>query len=442
MFHRRRRIVAVSLAFVLAGALAACSGGDPSAPGADAQGEAVELEFWNPETDAGVVSVLESMIAKYESDHPDVKVNLVTVPWSDIYTKWQTALQGGNAPDVTIGSAAFAASLQAQGVLQPLNEVVDAIGGEDAWSDTASSLVEMTKTPEGDHFALPFSNNAVVLWYNKPMLEAAGLEPPQTWDELEAAAAAMTHDDQYGILIPSSTSQVTTQSVYSLIRSNGGDLVARDDPETVIFDSPETVEALEFYASLAKYSPPGSGGYDRPEAQAAMTTGKLGMFIYGSWMQAALDAAGPEVAEQFGVVPVPSNGDGAGAFMGNTTLLSFNTSDHPEEARDFITYLLEPEAYEDFIVVNPSSFIPVIDAVHESESYRTNEKVVAIEDLLDAVRTTLPDSWVFGLPSPHAGEWEGLNLIAQAATAIIEQGEDPQVAATRIADEMRQSIGD
>ncbi|GEN81600.1 ABC transporter substrate-binding protein [Actinotalea fermentans] len=434
MPRRTRKYLAVSLALSLTGVLAGCSGAE------SADSDAIELEFWNPEADEAVISVLETMIEKYEAENPNVNVNLVTVPWSDIFTKWQAALQGGNAPDVTLGSAAFAASLQEQGVLLPLNDVVEAIGGEEAWADTASSLVELSKTPDGEYFALPYSTNSVVLWYNKPMFEAAGLQPPTTWDELEAAAAALTHDDQYGILIPSSKSYVTTQSLYSMILANGGDLVDRNDPDTVTFDAPEAVEALEFYSSLAQYSPPGAGGYDRPEAQAAMTTGKLGMFVYGSWMQGALEAAGADVAEQFGAVPVPSNG-GAGAFMGNVSLYAFNTTEHPEEARDFLAYLLDPQAYEQFVLINPASFVPVIDAVHESETYQTNEKVVAAGELLAAVGTTLPDAWVFGLPNPHAGEWESLNLVAQAATAVIEQGEDPQAAATRIADEMRESIG-
>jgi len=433
MPRRLTKYIAVSIGLSLAAVLSGC-GSSGSADGK------IELEIWNPETDEAETAVFEKMIEAYEGDHPDVTVNLVTIPWADIYTKWQTALQGGNAPDATIGSAAFAATFQAQGVLEPLNDVVDAIGGEGAWADSASSLVELSKTPEGDYFSLPFVNNSVVLWYNKPMLEAAGLEPPTTWDELEAAAAAMTHDDQYGILIPSSTSQVTTQSLYSLILSNGADLVDRDDPNTVTFDAPASVEALAFYGSLAQYSPPGSGGYDRPEAQAAMTTGKLGMFIYGSWMQSALEAAGPDVADQFGVVPVPSNNGEGGAFMGNLTLFSFAGSEHPEETKELLSYMYDPTNYEEFVLLNPSAFIPVLDEVQNSESYLDNERVAVQAELLDAVTTSLPHAWVFGLPNSHAGEWEGLNLIAEAATAVIEQGEDPQTAATRIADEMRDSI--
>lgn len=441
MPRRTKKYLAAAVVLSVGAVLTGCTAGSSSNTddGGDGGGN-VELEMWNPETDEAQIAVTEKMIAAFEADNPGVTVKLVTIPWSDIYTKWQTALQSGNAPDATIGSATFAASFQEQGVLEPLNDVVDAIGGEDAWADTTSSFVELCKTEDGDYFTLPYVHNSVVLWYNKPMLEAAGIEPPTTWDELEAAAAAMTHDDQYGILIPSSTSMVTSQGLYSFIASNGGDLVDPENPDTVTFDEPEAVEALEFYGSLAQYSPPGSGAYDRPEAQAAMTTGKLGMFVYGSWMQSALDAAGPEVAEQFGVVPVPSNDGEGGAFMGNLSLFAFSDSEHPEETKEFLSYMYDPELYEEYVLLNPSAFIPVLAEVQESETYRGNERVAAQSELLAAVTAALPYARIYGLPNAHAGEWEGLNLVAEAATAVIEQGEDPQTAATRIADEMRETI--
>jgi multiple sugar transport system substrate-binding protein len=406
--------------------------------GSSADGK-TELQLWNPETDPAEVAVFQSVVKDYEKDHPKVKVKLVTIPWSDIYQKWQTSLAAGNAPDATIGSVSFAASFQQQGALAPLDDVVKTIGGPSVWADSASSLVELSKV-KGSYYTLPLVHNSVVLWYNKAMLQAAGLQPPKTWAELEAAAKAMTHGDQYGILIPSSTSQVTNQSLYSLILANGGDVVDRTNPNTVTFDSQKSVEALDFFSKLAKYSPPGAGGYDRPEAQAAMSTGKLGMFIYGSWMESALEAAGPEVAKNFGVVPVPTNNGGGGAFMGNLSVFAFKSSKHPKETKELLSYLYDPKRYEKLVLVNPASFFPVLKAVQQSNTYKRNPKVVAIAPLADAVAATLPKAWIFGLPNPHAGEWEGLNLIAEAATAVIQQHQDPQTAAKQVADKMRSSI--
>ena len=83
-----------------------------------------------------------------------------------------------------------------------------------------------------------------------------------------------------GVLMTSSKSHVTQHTFYSLMLSNGADIVDREIGEKVIFDSPETAETLKFYKELAQYSPPGASGYDRPEAQAAMTTGKIAMFSF------------------------------------------------------------------------------------------------------------------------------------------------------------------
>jgi multiple sugar transport system substrate-binding protein len=171
-----------------------------------------------------------------------------------------------------------------------------------------------------------------------------------------------------------------------------------------------------------------------------MTTGKLGMFIYGSWMKSALEAAGPDVAQKFGAVPVPTNNGGGGAFMGNLSMFQFKSSKHPQETKDLLSYFYDPKRYEKLVLVNPASFYPVLKATQESPTYKNNEKVVANKDLNQAVTTTLPKAWIFGLPNPHAGEWEGLNLIAEAATSVIQQGQTPQDAAKQVTDKMKATI--
>src|SRR5262249_19820621 len=155
-----------------------------------------------------------------------------------------------------------------------------------------------------------------------------------------------------GILMTSSKSYVTQHTFYSLMLSNGADIIDRTTGQKIIFDSPETVETLKFYKELAQYSPPGAGGYDRPEAQAAMTTGKIAMFIYGSWLGGPLNEAG--VLQQFGVAPVPHN-KGKGAFMGNLTLIAFKAAKHKAEGKMFLAYLMKDENYVRYLLTDPAS---------------------------------------------------------------------------------------
>src|SRR4051794_18728459 len=107
MPRRTRKYIAASIALAIGVVVTGCSN---SGSGSSSSGGKIELEFWNPETDAAEVAVFNKIISAYEADNPKVNVKLVTIPWSDIYAKWQTALQSGKAPDATIGSTSFGAS--------------------------------------------------------------------------------------------------------------------------------------------------------------------------------------------------------------------------------------------------------------------------------------------------------------------------------------------
>jgi multiple sugar transport system substrate-binding protein len=434
---RRRATIMVATVAVVVGLLAA---GIAPVTGQSDGSEVVTIDVWNPETGEAVLAALDEMATKFEAENPNIQVNLVTVPWGDIYPKWQAALEAGDPPEVSISSAAYAATLNEQGVLEPLDDVVANLGGDGVWAPTAASFVDMAKK-DGSYFQLPFVQNSVLLWYNKQLLADAGIEPPTNWDELRAAAESLTKDGVYGILVTGSKSHVTQHGLYSLMLSNGGDIVDRETGETVIFDQPETVEALDFYADLAQFSPPGSMGYDRPEAQAAMTTGRIAMFIYGSWLGGALQEAGTDVFDQFGVVPVPVNQGPGGSFMGNATLVGFKDADQVEAGKRFLEFMMRDDNYVKWLVADPTSYIPVTAGAQQSPEYLDNEKVKMSQHVIDAAYAGLPNAWVYGLPNPHAGEIEGQNIIAEAAANVLA-GMDAQAAATQAADEIRAIIGE
>jgi multiple sugar transport system substrate-binding protein len=287
---------------------------------------------------------------------------------------------------------------------------------------------------------LPYVHNAVVLWYVKDLLKKAGLAVPQTWPDLLAAAKALTKDGVYGILMTSSKSYVTQHTFYSLMLSNAADIVDRETGNKVIFDSPETVETLKFYKELAQYSPPGAGGYDRPEAQAAMTTGRIAMFIYGSWLGGALTEAGQDVLAQFGVAPVPHN-KAKGAFMGNLTLIVFKAAKHKNEAKKFLEYLMRNENYVRYLLNDPASYGPVTQRAKDDPAYNNSPQFKAVQNIIEAFEAELPNAWVYGMPNPHAGELEGLNIIADVVGRVVLDNVAPEKAAKDGAAKIQELIG-
>jgi multiple sugar transport system substrate-binding protein len=396
-----------------------------SSPHALAQNKAV-VDFWNPDTGEDSVKALETTIASFESEHPNTKINLVNIPWGEIFTKWQTGIQSGDVPDVSIASATFSGSFQTQNALEPLDDVISELGGDSAFAPSARTLLSLCKI-DNSYWAVPYTVNSVLLWYRKDLLAKAGIPVPKTWDELLNAAKQLTKNGVYGMLITSSKSYVTAQAFYSFMLSNGADIVDRQTGKTVIFDSPATVEAMKFYKELAKYSPPGASGYDRPQAQAAMTTGRIAMFVYGSWLGGPLYLAGPNVFETFAVAPVPTN-KGKGAFMGNLDLVVFKNAKHKTEAKEFIKYLLKDENYSRYCLSDPSSYGPVTASVQNSENYRNSPKVQAVKSVIDAVQQELPYAWVYGMPNPHAGQIEGLNILPDVVGHVLLENQPAESA--------------
>lgn len=395
------------------------------------------LHFWNPEDSAEAIGMLDKMVATFEASHPGVKVELTTIPWGDIYSKWMTAIESGTTPDVSIASAAYARSLYAIGALAPITDVVP----EGFFADSAKSFVNVHTAEDGELVGMPFVQNCVVLWYRKSSFEKQGLKVPETWEEMLDCAKQLTHDGKYGMLLTASRSHITQQCFYSLIAANGGEITDHETGTQNLFNSPENVETLKYYADLAQFTPPGSLGYERADAESAMATGLIDMFVYGSWLGGALLANAPEVYADFAVAPVPGHNGHRGSNMGNLDLVVFKNSPNTELAKEFVMFLMENENYLPWICSNPTSYLPVTKAAQESPDYTENANVIASKDIIDVVKQELPYAWVYGAPNPNAGQLEGLSTITYAVTRVLLEGMSAEDAMATTATEVGEVLG-
>lgn len=423
--------------------LVACSGTSTPAPSASAEQPAaaeaptapakpVVIQVWNPEDDPSAIGLMTAASKDFEAKNPGVTVELTTIPWGDIYPKWMTAIEAGTTPDVSFASAAYARSLYSIGALLPVTDSIP----QDFFADSAKSLVDVHTAEDGEIVGVPFVQNCVVLWYRKSALAEKGLGVPKTWEELRNTAAALTENNKYGMLLTASRSHITQQMFYSMILANGGEITDHATGSQNLFGSPENLETLKFYTELAQYTPPGSLGYERPDAESAMATGQIDMFIYGSWLAGALLNTAPEVFNAFAVAPVPTNNGNRGSNMGNMDMIAFKNSQNPELAKAFMLNMLDNKNYVPFVTSNPASYIPVTKACQESPEYNNNEMVIAIKDMIDVVKQELPYAWVYGAPNPKAGELEGLSTITHAITRVLLEGMTPEDALATTAQEV------
>lgn len=291
------RTVAVCAAAALA--LSACGGqGTGTATGgtgAGTTGGVTELTFWHGMTGPDGPAVTE-VVDAFNASQSDIVVKAEVMPWDVLYQRLLTSVSTPNGPDVIAMSASNMPQYAAMGALAPTD---DFYSGDD-YMDTsvlADAAVDASKF-RGVNYGVPFNISTMMLYWNKDLFAAAGLDPeapPTTWDEFEEMASKLTVDEngdgkpeQYAIAL---ADHVTIAMYQPLLWNNGGGVVS-EDGTTAIVDSPESIEALERWVGLVKdkkVSPIGLAGAD---ADKLFQTGKAAMEIVGPWMTSGFDEAG------------------------------------------------------------------------------------------------------------------------------------------------------
>ena len=146
----------------------------------------VTLSFWSwlPTTDQS-----EEMIAEFEKQTPDIKIDYTRTEQSDYFEKLQVAMASGTGPDL-FGLTTGTMTEQ----YAPFAEDMSGLGDEywSDWKDTISeTAVEQCTTEDGTVVGMPLLVAGMTdLLYNKTLMDECGIEKvPTTYEELKDAAA-------------------------------------------------------------------------------------------------------------------------------------------------------------------------------------------------------------------------------------------------------------
>ncbi|NIO03910.1 MAG: extracellular solute-binding protein, partial [Proteobacteria bacterium] len=162
------------------------------------------IHVWHTETNPLSREAIANIVARFEAQHPDIKVEAEALAWGDLEGKIMAALAAGSPPELSHGQPITCAALQAKGLLLPLDEVVASIGEENIWDQ----IKKVGKF--GDHYyGLVHAAGTSLLIYRKDLANKKGLKGPKTWDDLLELAKELTIDtdgdgktDIYGLTIP------------------------------------------------------------------------------------------------------------------------------------------------------------------------------------------------------------------------------------------------
>lgn len=290
----KKRFLACFLAVLMTLALAACGGGTSSsvstdsqaAPAAEAstsaatpaaEGGKTKITVLRPGDQEPVSAFMEPAIEQFMADNPDIEVEIMYESWGGWIQTYATLFENDTQPDVIFWWDNKLNDSSAAGRLQPLNDVVD----QEVFDKLPQSYWDIGSIGTEETYYIPSSVDPFMLYYNKDVFTAAGLDPespPTTWSELLAACEAISaNTDVPALGVPAKAGMDTLQEFVALFitQKTGTDLLDKDNNPT--FNTPEGVEALEYLSELFKYQMPSTTDYGRGDLRPLVRDGQVGI---------------------------------------------------------------------------------------------------------------------------------------------------------------------
>ena len=284
---------------------------------------------------------LEEVIASYE-EQSNVTVGLNVAP--SYNERLQTSLAGGSPPDAFYVDSSLFPNYASAGALAP-------IGDEMANPDDFYENLRAAFTWDGEFYCPPKDVATLGLFYNEDLFAEAGVDAPTsdwTWDELRNAAQQITEAglEVDGAPVLGMSLSPDFARLIAFIYQAGGS-VTSDDLSEMTINSPEALEAVNYYVNLVL-----DGFADQPANLDSGWNGeafgkqRAAMVVEGNWMVPYLSDSFPDV--NWGVAELPA-GPGGQATMGFTVCYGAPANnENPEASVDLINYLTGEEGMREW----------------------------------------------------------------------------------------------
>ncbi|CAL9661207.1 hypothetical protein SUDANB15_06984 [Streptomyces sp. enrichment culture] len=336
-----------------------------------------------------------------------VTVEQQSVPASQVMTKALRMASSKSLPDIVQFDASEMPTFAEAGGLVDLRTL--GLGTE----DVPEGIVDFGSY-EGTYYGAARSVNTLALFYNKDILDEAGVKVPTTWEELRQAAKKLTRGKRYGLALSAGGAEDGVFQFTPFMWSNGGD-------ETDL-DSPEVVEALDYWKALLQDGSLSKStvNWTQADVNDQFMAGNAAMMINGPWQVETLNTK-KSLHWEIAQIPVPERGADSVGPLGGAVLTVPDTGDtEREKTAGRIVACLASEEEQLTYALN-SWMVPA----NEKAAAEWRERVPELDALADQVAAARSRTAKLG-----AG-WSGVSLALQSAFQSALTGQSSEAALKR-----------
>jgi len=330
------------------------------APATPVPAEKIELVMWHSQNQLDARESFQALLDGFMAENPDIEITQTIFNWVDVKPKVMAAIAAGEPPtDMIQVLPDMMVPMLPTGAIQPVDDIIQEV--DEKWDYFDSATGPYYK--DGHYWAVPAFGIANMLYYRISYFEEKGLEPPKTWDDLVAAAEALTDEEAgvYGIGLPLAKSMYTDQVLWDFLVTNSGDIF--DEEGNITFNTPEVIEALALMKELAPYSPPDATNWVWEDANNALAAGSIAMIIQFGHMSNMFAETNPDNPFDLGCVPIPIKTEPGTLGMANAFAIFTTDPVKREAVKRFWIYAMDPENNGKWLGnMSPGLMFPVTDA--------------------------------------------------------------------------------
>lgn len=406
--------------------LAACSTGGGSSSSGAAGGT---LKFWNMPWGGTAFNPLDKQITlAYKPASGLGKASYQEIQWANFTQAFSSAIASNTGPAVSSGGGTQAFQFAHDGKIAYADHLLGSWKTNGMYDDFLDGVLDTMKTDKG-YAAVPYNLDTRVSWYNKSLMQQAGVESPTTWDEYKAVCAALKKIGVYGFGVGSGAGNFTGSHILTafMINNGGGLFNAKMEPDAT---SDANIEAMEFVIELVKngYADPASATYTSANIQAQWAAKKIGFGWDGAGLPAG--AVGSVANDLVVGDPLASpSGTKGGLYFPNNIMMYTNTPSQ-ENSEAFLTYYYKNMA--PLWTKNTGIGLPVLKSIAATDAFKSNANNVKILSDWNPIFKTWAAPGSSGLFYNIANTVDGTQPMIVFAQSILGGTTDAKTALTTL----------